>query len=71
MSSSRFIKAEMAHSPLVGPFAPVLTGVSRGLQDLFPPVEMNAAVRNAAREDERDAVAPVLRQRPVPVPRLS
>lgn len=64
MSSSRFIKAETAPSPIVGPFAPVLTGVSRGLHDLFPPVDLPCAVQKAAREDERAAVAPVLRQRP-------
>ncbi|AWB21775.1 hypothetical protein DA075_13310 [Methylobacterium currus] len=70
MSSSRFVKADAAPSPLAGSFAPVLTGVSRGLQDLFPPVELPLAAREA-HQDERDAVAPVLRSRPVPEPRLA
>lgn len=68
MSSSRFAKANAAPSPLTGPFAPVLTGVSRGLHDLFPPVEPPRAARE---HDDRDAVAPMLRPRPVPEPRLA
>ncbi|GJD66144.1 hypothetical protein [Methylobacterium frigidaeris] len=71
MSSSRFVKADAAPSPLTGPFAPVLTGVSRGLQDLFPPVELPRAVRDAQEEDEQQAIAPVLRTRQVPEPRLA
>ena len=70
MSSSRFIKADAAPSLLNGPFAPVLTGVSRGLQDMFPPVELPHAERDT-RETEREAIAPVLRQRPAPEPRLA
>ncbi len=65
MSSSRFVKADAAPSPLSGPFAPVLTGVSRGLQDLFPPVALPQPAGDT-RQAERDAVAPVLRQRPGP-----
>ncbi|MGX7703910.1 hypothetical protein [Methylobacterium sp. Gmos1] len=72
MSSSRFVKADAAPSPLTGPFAPVLTGVSRGLQNLFPPVELPRAARDAQEdEDEREAVAPVLRPRQIPEPRLA
>jgi len=63
MSRPRFVKADAAPSPLVGPYAAVLTGVSRGLQDLFPPVEPPCAAHKAARDDERSAVAPVLRAR--------
>ena len=70
MSSSRFVKADAAPSPLSGPFAPVLTGVSRGLQDLSPPVELSQPARDT-RETEREAIAPVLRQRPAPEPRLA
>ena len=66
MSSSRFVKADAAPSPLSGPFAPVLTGVSRGLQDLFPLVELPQAVRVARDEVEHEAVAPVLRPRQGP-----
>ncbi|MFH6781515.1 MULTISPECIES: hypothetical protein [Methylobacterium] len=71
MSRSRFVKADAPPSSLVGPYAAVLTGVSRGLQDLFPPVEPTCATHNATREDERDAVAPVLRARMPAEPRLS
>ena len=60
MSSSRFVKADGPPSPLVGPFAPVLTGVSRGLQDLFPPVNLPQPARTARADDGRDAIAPVL-----------
>ncbi len=71
MSSSRFVKADAAASALTGPFAPVLTGVSRGLHDLFPPVELARAAREAREADDRDAVAPVLRRRQAPEPRLA
>jgi hypothetical protein len=71
MSSTRFVKVDAAPSPLTGPFAPILTGVSRGLQDLFPPVEMQRIARDAREEDEHEAVAPVLRQRQGPEPRLA
>ncbi|KMO16759.1 hypothetical protein [Methylobacterium platani] len=69
MSSSRFVKADSVPPPFAGPFAPVLAGVSRGLQDLFPPVEPSGAARNPTEADERDAVAPVLRARQAPEPR--
>ncbi len=63
MSSSRFVKADTVPSSLTGPYASVLTGVSRGLQDLFPPVARACAAHEPARADEREAVAPVLRNR--------
>lgn len=71
MSSSRFVKADTVPSPLSGPFAPVLTGVSRGLQDLFPLVEVPQAVRVGRDEEEHEAVAPVLRSRQGLEPRLA
>lgn len=71
MSSSRFVKADTTPSSLTGPYASVLTGVSRGLQDLFPPVEQPCAVHKPARDDERDAIAPVLRTRTPSEPRPS
>lgn len=71
MSRSRFVKADAAPSPLSGPFAPVLTGVSRGLQDLFPPVELPLPAREVRAEDDRNALAPVLRQRSMSEPRLA
>lgn len=71
MSSSRFVKVDAAPSPLSGPFAPVLAGVSRGLQDLFPLVELPQATRVAWDEEEHEAVAPVLRPRQGPEPRLA
>ncbi|KMO35424.1 hypothetical protein VQ03_21935 [Methylobacterium tarhaniae] len=71
MSSSRFVKTDAVPSSLPGPFAPVLTGVSRGLQDLFPPVDLPRAARVAQAEDDQDAVAPVLRHRQAPEPRPS
>ncbi|MCF4128579.1 hypothetical protein [Methylobacterium sp. SyP6R] len=71
MSSSRFVKADAAPSALNGTFAPVLIGVSRGLHDLFPPVELARPARNTREETERDAVAPVLRQRQTQAPRLA
>ncbi|MET7244228.1 hypothetical protein ABZT49_12735 [Methylobacterium sp. EM32] len=71
MSSSRFVRVDAAPSPLSGPFAPVLTGVSRGLQDLFPLVELPQAARVVRDEEEHEAVAPVLRPRQNPEPRLA
>lgn len=71
MSSSRFVKADTAPSPFAGPFAPVLVGVSRGLQDLFPLVEQPRAAQRSPVDEEHDAVAPVLRSRPAPRPRLT
>ncbi|TNC14071.1 hypothetical protein FF100_07740 [Methylobacterium terricola] len=71
MSSSRFVKADTTPSPLAGPYAAVLTGVSRGLQDLFPPVEAPCAAHKPPHDDERDAIAPVLRTRLPSEPRPS
>ncbi|BCM83224.1 hypothetical protein NS228_07020 [Methylobacterium indicum] len=70
MPDSRFVKADTAPPPFAGPFAPVLAGVSRGLQDLFPLVEPPRAAQRGPVDAEREAVAPVLRPRPAPTPHL-